>query len=358
MASPLELLGLQNGLGPAMTGINQLEANENARQMELMDMYMKQQQGQGQSLANQKAAFDLSQAQAAGPSALQATIAGNEEKVGASQLAKQQQMGEMINQIGGQLERVPPEQRMQLMQAMAQRVPTITKDPTFQMLMQTDPTQLPNALKQVGTNIMLQSGEQLRKQQLQTQGEDARFKIASMQEGGANARAAAGRDNDMRMLQERLASQEKLERERIDAGKYQKRQSGVQGLMDVAGKAGYEKAATAAMILANDKDASEEDRAFYRGVANEFATANERQKAAGGYAKPTLDPNSPTGLGTIDPYGMQGGPVFNQPGSISNPPPAPGQRQALPVPKGLPPGTVNNGDGTFTLPDGRKGRFK
>lgn len=358
MASPLELLGLSGGLGPAMQGINTMEQHESAQQSALADIFAKQEAVKASQLAREKGALELDEARQLSPSKVQAGIASNVAKAGEGALAQQQQFGEMVSQMGDRISQVPPAQRAQVLQAIGSRLPGLDKDPTFQMLMQTAPDQLPSALKQVGTDILLKTGEQLRKQQLQTQGEDARFKLAAMQEGGANSRAAAGRDHDMRMLQEKLASQEKLERERIAAGKYQKRQSGVSTLSDIAGKAGYEKAATAAMILANDKDSSEEDRTFYRGIADEFARANERQKAAGGYAKPTLDPNSPTGLGTADPYGMQGGTVFNQPGSISNPPPAPGQRQALPVPKGLPPGTVNNGDGTFTLPDGRKGRFK
>lgn len=244
MASPLELLGLQNGLGPAVTGLQQFEQNDLANQSALADTLYKQQQTANQAIAGQQAQFDLDQARKLGPSAVQAGIAGNEAKVGEANIAKQQQLGEMINQIGSQLDKVPPQQRTQMMQAMAQRVPGIAKDPTFQMLMQTDPNQLPNALKQVGTNILMQTGDQMRKQALQKQGEDARMAQARMEQAAATGRTAMGESGAMARERFRAEQNAALEDKRIAAGKYDKRAQARDPNFIISSAKNYQEAAT------------------------------------------------------------------------------------------------------------------
>lgn len=294
MADLYDLLGVSKstGLGPVMTAMNSQRTSDMDAEKGLAAIYESQQRSQAANLDNLMKQRTME-------SEIAATNAMNENKVMTSQADRMNQFGQFASQLGAQLSRMPLEQRQQAFSQIGNMLPGMAENDIYQNLLNMDPALLPDALQTLGGEIASGTSEFIRDTQMQGQKDDA-----------AMARTQADNDAAMARTQAGIGANFGLERMRIDAGKYQKRQGGVATLMDIAGKAGYEKAATAAMIMANDQDASESDRVFFRNMAEEFAQANERARSAGATGAAVIDPNSPTGIGRVDPYGQQNNPIF------------------------------------------------
>jgi len=347
MANPLEMLGIgSNGLGAAVTGLQALQSQDLQQQMGLADLAAKQQAAQQAQLQMAKDQLGLEEARQLSPSKVAAGIAGNESAVGEGQLKKQQQFGQMVGQMGQAFERIPPAQRQQYLQQMAQRVPGIAEDPTFLSLMNTDPDDLPLALRKVGNDILLNTGDQLRSLQLQKAKDDAAMARTQVSEAGANSRESAGNAAALERTRMQIEANKDIEQKRIDAGKYNKKDVMADPASAIL-KYGPEKLSAMALYEASKAD-NPEEKAYWNQLGAQAASLGSQFRSAGATPKQVIDPNAPGGIGQVNPYGQQGVDPFTS---------LPQSQQAAPIP-GLPQGTVNNGDGTFTLPDGRRIRRK
>lgn len=350
MANPFDLFGIVNGVGPSLTGQQNVRAADTQNQLSLQSLF-------NQELANRTGEVDLQQkqlnldeARALSPSKIALGIRDSRDKISEMDLKDFNRLGDMALQLGSHLDRVPPEQRQQVLGRIGQQVPEIAQNPIFLNLMQTDPTLLPNALKQFGTDIQLETGDYMRKMGLQKAKsadelvqENVRQKGAmdrtQLEVSGANARAGASNANQLA-----------LERMRIEAGKYNSKKA-AQDPVAMVSKLGYEKAAVMYDYLAREaKDPAE--KAELAANAEMMRRLNLEAKAAGVRPGSTID--SSNNIIPNNPYGTQA-------------PPPPMNLQGLPretqsspssIPAGLPQGTQANGDGTFTLPDGRRVRPK
>lgn len=351
MANPLEMLGVgNNGLGSAVMGLQALEAQDMQRQLSLADLAAKQQLMNSNALGMQKEQLALEEARQLSPSKIAAGIAGNEASVGDAQLKKQQQFGQMVSQMGRAFENIPPEQRMQYLQAMGQKVPGITEDPTFQSLLSTSPEQLPLALRQVGNDIMLRTGEQLRALELQKAKDDASMAREQVGQAGATGRQAMSDAAAMERAKFNAEQNRLLEQTRIDAGKYDKDALKRDPNYIVSTSKNFQEASTK-LYLAAESAKSPEEKQNLQNMAALMEQRAKAQAAAG--ARPGMTIDSFGNLVPNDVYGVSTPPIG---GAAPQGPQVKSQQGA--VPQGLPQGTINNGDGTFTLPDGRKVRRK
>lgn len=323
MASPLELLGInpQTGLGGIVTGMNTQEAFDLDQQQGLQKLFNAQQQRQLNEVQMQKDLLGLDTARQTQASDIAAANAGNEAKVGAAGLAKMQQFGERVTQLGGAMKQMPVEQRQAYLQNLAQQVPGIAKDPTFMALMNTDPNMLPQELEKTGRNIMLQTGEQMRASALTQQKDDAAMareqagnaaalERTRISEAGANGRAAMSESRAMQLARFNAETQKDLRRMDIDAGKYASKKAGTDPATMLMKAGTYEKTASLYQVLANQTKDPEE-KAEYQAYADDFyRRRNEDQiarVAPGMTVGPdgNVMPNLPMGARGVAPVPMQ-----------------------------------------------------
>lgn len=325
MASPLELLGInpQTGLGGIVTGMNTQEAFDLDQQQGLQKLFNAQQQRQLNEVQMQKDLLGLDTARQTQASDIAAANAGNEAKVGAAGLAKMQQFGERVTQLGGAMKQMPVEQRQAYLQNLAQQVPGIAKDPTFMALMNTDPNMLPQELEKTGRNILLQTGEQQRASALTQQKDDAAMareqagnaaalERTRISEAGANGRAAMSESRAMQLARFNAETQKDLRRMDIDAGKYANKRAGTDpGSMLMKAGGSYEKTATMYQIMANQSKDPDE-KAEYQQYANDFYNRRTEDQLARVTPGMTIDPvtqqmvpNLPMGARGVAPVPMQ-----------------------------------------------------
>jgi hypothetical protein len=352
--NPMDFMGVNNqtGLGPILTAMNSQRQSDLGNEQGLASMFQQQQAGHAQQLQN------MENFMTAG-GRIGAVNADNQNKMGASYLQRYEQFGQIINQLADSMEQMPPEARQQTMQNIAQGIPGIGDQPMFQQLLNTDPQLLPVALKRTAQGIVMNANQTVREREAQSQkdsGAMARTQTeqsgamarAQLSEQGAYGRAAMSDANAIQRTQMGIDAQRDLEQMRIDAGKYTRekaQQSLEQALINADS---WEKRAvaltTAGQLAAQNGDQQGAQQYFQ--LANEAQQQVLDQRTASATPATTLVGGQPA---QVAPYGITRPPSIGGYGAQP-------QQQTAPVPAGLPDGTVNNGDGTFTLPDGRKVR--
>lgn len=327
MATLYDLLGVnaQTGLGPIMTAMNSQRSADMAQERGLAEIAQMQQAQKLNDLKYQRESATLG-------SDIAAANAGNMNKVMASQAERYNQFGQFATQLGDQLSRMPLEARQQALSQVGQMIPGMSEQATFKHLMSLDPALLPDALKTFGKEISLGTNEFQQGSTLQSQKDAAAMARTQADNAAAMQRAQMAAGNAMA-----------LEQLRISAGKYNKKDI-MTNPSEAILKYGPEKLAAMALYEASTTD-NPQEKALWQRIGQESAQLGGYFRASGATGAQTLDPSSPTGLGHRDPYGMQPPPVFNQP-------PAQAATQSGDIPPGLPPGTVNNGNGTYTMPNG------
>lgn len=348
MASPLELLGInsQTGLGSNLQNIFTQEAQDLEQQTGLQRLLSAQQKQQADALA-----LDTARQTQAGE--ILATNAKNQTAVGQAGLDQMQQFGERVTQLGGAMKRMPPEQRQQYLASLAQAVPGIAENPVFQSLLNVDPNLLPGEIEKAGRDILLQTGQQMRASALRAQQDDAAMERQSagdaaamerarLAESGANGRAAMGDSRAMQLELLRQQGAERLAKMNNEAGRYNTKRE-ANDPANIAAKLGYEKGSVYYTVqAAQTQDPAE--KMLYQNLADNFREEHIRSRTAGVTPGMTIDPNT----GSIVPNLPMGA---RAPAATISP-------QAPPAVTGLPQGTKDNGDGTFTLPSGQRIRRK
>ncbi|UCR75305.1 hypothetical protein vBAfQDWS535_18 [Alcaligenes phage vB_Af_QDWS535] len=325
MATLQDLLGVnsQTGLGPIMTAMNSQRDADMQYDRGLASIAQMQQDNMLKNLQYQREYNTLG-------SEIDAINAGNANKVMASQAERYNQFGQFAAQLGDQIGKMPLEQRQQALAQVGQMIPGMSDQAIFQSILNGDPALIPDALKTVGHQIATGTGQFARDTALQSQKDDAAMARTQADNAAAMARAQMSASNAMA-----------LEQLRISAGKYNKKDI-MANPSEAILKYGPEKLAAMALYEASTTD-NPQEKALWQRIGQESAQLGGYFRASGATGAQTIDPSSPTGLGHRDPYGMQPPPAFGG---------APQQRGGGSLPAGLPQGTVDNGNGTYTLPNG------
>lgn len=326
MATLQDMLGInaQTGLGPVMSAMNSQRDSDMQYDRGLAQLSQMQQDQQLKGLQYQREAATMD-------SDIAAANAGNMNKVMGANADRYNQFGQFASQLGDQISQLPLEQRQQALGQIGQMIPGMGDQAIFQQLMSMDPALLPDALKTLGGKIAMGTNEFQQGSAMQSQKDDAAMERTQADNAAAMSRAQLSAGNAMA-----------IEQLRISAGKYNKKDI-MTNPSEAILKYGPEKLAAMALYEASTTDNPKEKELWNR-IGQESAQLGGYFRASGATGAQTLDPNSPTGLGHRDPYGMQPPPAFG--GGAPQ-----GGGGALPA--GLPQGTVDNGNGTFTLPDGR-----
>lgn len=395
MASPLELLGInpQTGLGTNLQGMYTQQADDLAQQQGLSQLATDALNQTGKGIANQAAQLQLGTDTATQGSTIAAKNSANTTQLGTDKLTQIQNAGQLMINHADAINALPPDQRHAYVANLASQVPGIENTPQYQSLMSTSPDLLPSTLKSMGQNIVLNTGEQLRAQAIQAQkaqdaltlgkqSNDAAMARTQVSEGGANSRNAANINSQMQIAQLGVNKASQLETQRandamnlesakgtmamqlhqmdIDAGKFNRNKAATDPnyLLDQT-KGDPTKAATVMTLMASTEP-DPDKRAYYAGLSNKFQEIANLHATAG--RSPGITIGADGGLATNNTYGSQT-PTSNT--AIPVMPGLPGYQQqpqnvapSKPPAPGLPPGTKDNGDGTFTLPTGQRVRRK
>ena len=255
------------------------------------------------------------------PAKIEAENATNKGKVSLAELQELDNMGQLFGQVSARMATAPPPMRAAIAKRLLEKY--IPENPEFDNLLVSNADALPQYFKDMADNVFKMSRaarmEQMREDR-ELSKEEARFKreerIAQINAGGKVDAAKARSDAAAKTASE----------------------------AEMVAKMGFEKAAVYYDAKASEAEqAGNTDRAeMYRAKSDTMKMAFERAKilsAMQGQA------------GRVD--------IGQETGMATRPEPQPqgfGGKGALPP--GLPQGTKANGDGTFTLPDGRVIRKK
>lgn len=284
----------QTGLGIASQGIRSQDEFDQQTQQNLGNLLYKQALAQQANAQTQKTILDTDTERQLQPTKISVAKSAANTQMSDDQLKQTQNFYENMR-TGA--ESLPPDQLAQRIQAFGQQFPGIANNPGYQSLLNTPPDQLNTAVKKMAIDGLLNTGDQLRKRQLQQMKDQTDLSVAGINQGGANSRNAAT-----------LAMQDKINQDNIAAGKFSNRSNkyNLTVQQSVQGSKNYQEASTKLQIAAMATD-DPELKQQYEQKAEEFRKLALNQASAAAYPKMGIGDDG--GIVQVNPYGQNVGGV-------------------------------------------------